>query len=193
MRATTVTERDDAGAEAGRPRRISTSSSAAGASTTGGCEARLAGSDDWEEFGATCGARPILDGRGNEDEYRTSHAGGFVAMSFRFFDPLLRRWSIYWADSRRCGVLDPPVFGAFDGRRRRLRRRRPVRRAADRRPVRLVRRLDRDPALGAGVLGRRRRDLGDNWVMELTPGGDGADERWRLAACRGPNIGMRGR
>ena len=36
-------------------------------------------------------------------------------MSFRFFDPTTGRWSIYWADSRRCGVLDPPVFGAFDG------------------------------------------------------------------------------
>ena len=35
-------------------------------------------------------------------------------MSFRFSgsrDPS----SIYWADSRRCGVLDPPVFGGFDG------------------------------------------------------------------------------
>ena len=36
-------------------------------------------------------------------------------MSFRFFDAVSRRWSIYWADSRRCGVLDPPVFGTFDG------------------------------------------------------------------------------
>ena len=36
-------------------------------------------------------------------------------MSFRFFDPETRRWSIYWADSRRRGVLDPPVFGGFSG------------------------------------------------------------------------------
>ena len=34
-------------------------------------------------------------------------------MSFRFFDPEAERWSIYWADSRRPGVLDPPVFGGF--------------------------------------------------------------------------------
>ncbi len=76
---------------------------------------RLAGSEEWEEFAATSVARPILDGRGNEDEYRTSHDGGIVAMSFRFFDAVEHRWSIYWADSRRCGVLDPPVFGGFDG------------------------------------------------------------------------------
>jgi hypothetical protein len=76
---------------------------------------RLAGSDDWEEFPATVTARPLLDGVGNEDEFRTDHAGGFVGMSFRFFDPERRRWSIYWADSRRPGELDPPVFGTFSG------------------------------------------------------------------------------
>ena len=76
---------------------------------------RLAGSDDWEEFDATVVARPLLDGVGNEDEFRTDHAGGFIGMSFRFFDPEKRRWSIYWADSRRPGELDPPVFGTFSG------------------------------------------------------------------------------
>jgi hypothetical protein len=76
---------------------------------------RLAGSDEWEEFEATSTARKILDGHGNEDEFRTDHNGGFVGMSFRFFDPVERLWSIYWADSRRPGVLDPPVVGSFSG------------------------------------------------------------------------------
>jgi hypothetical protein len=76
---------------------------------------RLAGSDEWDEFEATVEARLILDGLGNEDEFRTDHDGGFTGMSFRFFDPVRKRWSIYWADSRRPGVLDAPVFGAFDG------------------------------------------------------------------------------
>jgi hypothetical protein len=76
---------------------------------------RLAGSDDWEEFAATAVVRPILDGLGNEDVFRTEHDGGFVGMSFRFFDPEKRRWSIYWADSRRPGELDPPVVGCFEG------------------------------------------------------------------------------
>jgi hypothetical protein len=74
---------------------------------------RLAGSDEWEEFEATVVARRIFDGKGNEDEFRTEHDGGFVGMSFRFFDPVTRLWSIYWADSRRPGVLDPPVFGSI--------------------------------------------------------------------------------
>ena len=76
---------------------------------------RLAGSDEWEEFEATSVARHILGGCGNEDEFHTDHDGGFVGMSFRFFDPSTRKWSIYWADSRRPGVLDPPLFGSFSG------------------------------------------------------------------------------
>ena len=75
--------------------------------------ARLRGSVDWEEFEATSEARPLPGVLGNEDEFRTDALGGFVGMSFRFFDPEAERWSIYWADSRRPGVLDPPVFGAF--------------------------------------------------------------------------------
>ena len=76
---------------------------------------RLAGSDVWDEFEATSVARPLLDGMGNEDEFRTDFYGGFIGMSFRFFDPRTKLWSIYWADTRRCGVLDPPVFGSFAG------------------------------------------------------------------------------
>ena len=76
---------------------------------------RLAGSDEWDEFEATSVARSLLDGLGNEDEFRTDYDGGFIGMSFRFFDSVKRRWSIYWADTRRGGELDPPVFGSFSG------------------------------------------------------------------------------
>ena len=76
---------------------------------------RLVESEDWEEFDATVVSRRLLDGLGNEDEFRTGYEGGFVGMAFRFFDPERRRWSIYWADSRRPGVLDPPLFGGFAG------------------------------------------------------------------------------
>jgi hypothetical protein len=76
---------------------------------------RLAGADEWDEFEATVAARPLPGVLANEDEFRTDYAGGFVGMSFRFFDPEARLWSIYWADSRRPGRLDPPVFGSFSG------------------------------------------------------------------------------
>ena len=76
----------------------------------------LAGCDEWDEFEATVAAHPILAGLGNQDEFRTDACGGFVGMSFRFFDPKTELWSIYWADSRRSGTLDPPL-GAFAGDR----------------------------------------------------------------------------
>jgi hypothetical protein len=76
---------------------------------------RLKGSTDWDEFDATSIARPLLDGLGNEDEFRTDYQGGFIGMSFRFFDPTTGTWAIYWADTRRSGLLDPPVLGSFSG------------------------------------------------------------------------------
>ena len=81
------------------------------------CE-RLAGSDEWDEFDATVAARPLPGGLGNEDEFRTDYGGGFVGMSFRFFDPETELWSIYWADTRRPGLLDPPVIGIVRRRHR---------------------------------------------------------------------------
>ena len=76
---------------------------------------RLKGSSEWVEFSATSVARPLLDGLGNEDEFRTDHDGGFIGMSFRFYDPEKDQWAIYWADTRRPGLLDAPVFGSFSG------------------------------------------------------------------------------
>ncbi len=76
---------------------------------------RLKGSSEWVEFDATVAARLLLDGIGNEDEFRTDHDGGFIGMSFRFFDPTIEKWAIYWADTRRPGLLDPPVLGSFSG------------------------------------------------------------------------------
>jgi len=77
---------------------------------------RLQGSTEWLEFEATNVGRPLLDGLGNEDEYRTDFWPHFVAMAFRFFDPKTKRWAIYWADGNR-GILEPPVYGAFSGGR----------------------------------------------------------------------------
>lgn len=76
---------------------------------------RLAGRDEWDEFESRAAGRPLPAGLGNEDVFCTEYGGGFVGMSFRFFDPETEQWSIYWADTRRPGRLDPPVVGSFDG------------------------------------------------------------------------------
>jgi hypothetical protein len=76
---------------------------------------RFAGCDEWDEFTATIDARPVLGGMGNVEEFRTDYAGGYVGLAMRFFDPETRLWSIYWADSRSTGLLEPPVIGGFAG------------------------------------------------------------------------------
>ena len=76
---------------------------------------RLVGSDEWDEFDSKVAARELPGGLGNEDVFCTEYGGGFVGMSFRFYDPDTGLWSIYWADSRRPGLLDPPVIGEFSG------------------------------------------------------------------------------
>jgi hypothetical protein len=76
---------------------------------------RLAGSDEWDEFESKVAARELPGGLGNEDVFCTEYGGGFVGMSFRFYEPETDQWAIYWADSRRPGRLDPPVIGSFEG------------------------------------------------------------------------------
>ena len=133
---------------------------------------RLAGCDDWDEFEATVAAHPILGGLGNQDEFRTDACGGFVGMSFRFFDPKTELWSIYWADSRRSGTLDPPLYGSFAGDRG-------VFLGEDTfegRPI-LVRFIWSDITTGAPRWEQAfSEDDGDswetNWIMEFAPAGD---------------------
>jgi hypothetical protein len=74
---------------------------------------RLAGCDEWDEFEATCVTNPVLEGLGNVGEFRTDYQGGFTGLTLRLFDPETRLWAIYWIDTRRCGILEPPVLGSF--------------------------------------------------------------------------------
>ena len=76
---------------------------------------RLAGSDDWDVFDAKVAARPLAGGLGSEDLFCSDYGGGFLRLSFRFYDPVTELWSSYWTDSRRPGLLDPPVIGSFSG------------------------------------------------------------------------------
>ena len=136
---------------------------------------RLAGLDEWDEFESKAAARPLPGGLGNEDVFCTEYGGGFVGMSFRFFDPETELWSIYWADSRRPGLLDPPVLGSLR-RRRRGSSRATTRTTAT--PIRV-----RFTWSGAGTDTPRWEqafsdDGGEswetNWIMDFTRAGDGS-------------------
>jgi hypothetical protein len=76
---------------------------------------RLADSREWVEFASTNECQPLPGGLGNQDIYRTDYWPDFVGMTFRFYNPVSKQWSIYWADNRgEPGVLQRPVVGAFD-------------------------------------------------------------------------------
>jgi hypothetical protein len=69
----------------------------------------------WEEFPAVSHVEPRLGGGANVDETHFP-TKGFTGLTLRSFDHAARRWSITWINSTR-GVLDPPVFGGFEGSR----------------------------------------------------------------------------
>jgi hypothetical protein len=77
-------------------------------------KARLAQSDDWEEFTGTCIAQPVLGGNGNMDDNLLNFPGGpYRAVTLRSFDPETGNWAIWWLDARRPHQLDVPVIGRF--------------------------------------------------------------------------------
>lgn len=77
---------------------------------------RLVGCDEWEEFGGTCHARPILGGNGNFEENEIHLPGGsYRAVALRSFDEKTGQWAIWWLDGRHPHTLDVPVIGGFEG------------------------------------------------------------------------------
>ena len=74
---------------------------------------RLASSSDWDEFEGTLdvGRVGIL---GIVDHFEAIFFGSKMeGMSIRLYDPVKAEWSIYWTDSTRPGIIQPPVRGIF--------------------------------------------------------------------------------
>ena len=77
--------------------------------------ARLAGSDEWQEFEGTSQLWPLMAGAGNVDDNFIDLPGDpYRAASLRSFNPATGDWSIWWLDGRNPGRLDPPVVGSFE-------------------------------------------------------------------------------
>lgn len=76
---------------------------------------RLAGCDEWLEFGGTTVTQKILGGNGNfDDNFLDLPDGSYRAVTFRTYDMEKRRWSIWWLDGRYPESLDVPVVGGFE-------------------------------------------------------------------------------
>lgn len=75
---------------------------------------RLAGSEDWIEFGGTSELWATLNGHGNvDDNYLDNPGGPYRAMTVRTYNPDSKNWAIWWVDARNPHRIDPPVFGNF--------------------------------------------------------------------------------
>lgn len=77
---------------------------------------RLRGSTTWVEFEGKSEVQPLLNGLGQLDNYTALRDGKTVeGMTLRLFNPATGEWSLYWADTVRAGILQPPMIGKFQG------------------------------------------------------------------------------
>lgn len=71
---------------------------------------RLAGADDWQEFGSTLVSTPLLGGLMNVDELTIPGRDGGVTL--RVFHSDTNEWSVYWV-ATGARTVDTPVVGSF--------------------------------------------------------------------------------
>ena len=128
----------------------------------------LTGCTEWEEFGSDTESRPILGGAGNIDEgFMPSR--GYHHATIRLYEPDTDEWALYWITSAGGSVIEPPVRGRFSGGTGLFYA--PTRMTAPpvRVPVQVVGHHAGIGALGAGVLDRRRPDVGDQLDHGVDP------------------------
>jgi hypothetical protein len=76
---------------------------------------RLAGCAEWETFGGTSSAQPLLGGAGIVDDNLIELPGGaYRAATLRTFDPATKQWAIWWLDGRHPHTVDVPMLGSFE-------------------------------------------------------------------------------
>lgn len=76
---------------------------------------RLAGCTEWQTFGGTSHAWPLLGGCGTVDDNVIDLPGGsYRAATLRDWNPATRQWSIWWLDGRHPGRLGVPMVGSFE-------------------------------------------------------------------------------
>jgi len=131
--------------------------------------ARGIGCEEWEEFPALSTVESRLGGAANIDE-TVFPTKGFTGLTLRSFDHTTRRWSITWINST-SGVLDPPVYGGFDGARGQFFGVDVDRTPSGDVPVQVVfvwTRVDADHARWEQAFSTDGAAWERNWVMDLT-------------------------
>lgn len=76
-------------------------------------KARLAGSNEWEDFPGTLANWTTLGGQGNVgDNVMEAPAGTIRGLGIRSFDVKTSQWSVWWLDTRNP-TINPPMKGGF--------------------------------------------------------------------------------
>lgn len=76
---------------------------------------RLAGSNDWQEFGGKSALWLSMNGLGTIDDNIIDLPGDtYRGLTIRAFDPSTQQWSIWWLDGRNPTHIDPSVVGKFE-------------------------------------------------------------------------------
>ena len=124
---------------------------------------RLVNNHDWVEFEGTLVMRKVMDGYSNvDDDVFEVPGGAYRGVALRSFDTKTQQWSIWWLDSRTPqGPLDPPVRGSFQRRCRNVLRGRHMGGQAGPHPIYLVQDHSNVMSMGASLLDRQRRHLGN--------------------------------
>jgi len=128
----------------------------------------LADSHEWYEFDGTIRSQPLMDGRANvDDTVFNLPTGIYRGVAPRAYDPQTGQWAIWWIDGRNpFGNLDPPVKRPLRRRSRHVLRERHAARKTDQGTLHLVEDHENDSGVGAGVLARRRQNLGNELAAE---------------------------
>jgi hypothetical protein len=76
----------------------------------------LKGSHTWLEFAGTSVTRPVMNGKGNVEEFDVDSgtAGHLEGMTVRLYSTTSHQWSLYWANAKN-GHFDVPTIGEFKG------------------------------------------------------------------------------
>jgi len=77
---------------------------------------RLANCTEWQVFGGSCQAWPLLGGAGIvDDNVIDVPAGSYRAATLRSWNPTKRTWQIWWLDARYPDAVGDPMVGRFEG------------------------------------------------------------------------------
>jgi hypothetical protein len=77
---------------------------------------RLANSQDWVDFDAVDAFRVLPGNLGSEESYHTEHWPAYFAIGLHLYDPVNKRWTLYWADNRNApGTMQTLASGPFEG------------------------------------------------------------------------------